>query len=429
MRIITNILISLVFILVLVWPMPHIIAIRNIDIGLIFLISGFIFLKSSDKVIKFDKYIKYLGSLLIVFFLWIIIISYISNFSSYCFKEMKQFGELILLGFSAYFMINSKVNYEKIFLTIFIGFMIFPTYHCLYSFHYYLLYKHLPFRSHGITVGLDELNFMMPYILTFFSVEIIFRFLNKKSLLKISNSVLSILLFMVLFSLFVQAKRNGIVSICFMIISIIFFIKLVSQSISKKFVIFALVGVFIGGSLLFLDIKYDKRWDEVFKSLKVVFVQDNMAYLNGKVPDHLGASNYKRMFYVREGIRMIIKNPWGYGYGREIFGKVLSKEYDVNVHTHAHSGMIDWGIGLGIPGLLLWSFMIFILIYIGFKAFIRNESYFGLFLVYLSTSFYFRNFLDSMNKDHMFQQFIFLVCLSLFIIYKEQNEKNNLSSS
>jgi O-antigen ligase len=291
------------------------------------------------------------------------------------------------------------------------------------------LHSHFPFRTFGITKGLDELNFMMPYILTFFSVEIIFRFLNKSSLIKISNSFLSILLLIVLFSLYVQAKRNGIISIIFMIISSIFFIKLVSNQITKKVIVFVLIGVFIGGSLLFFNIKEDKRWNKVSKSFNIVFIQNNMSFLKHKVPNGLDTSNYERMIYFREGIKILINEPLGHGYGRGIFGKILSKKYDVNIHTHAHSGMIDWGVGIGIPGLLLWSLIIFLLVYIGFKDFIVNESYFGLFLVYLSTSFYFRNFLDSMNKDHMFQQFIFLASLSLFAIYKEKYEKNNLPSS
>ena len=427
-KISSNLLYFLIGILVLTWPMPHIIAIRNIDIVLIFIISLVNFFKNKNISFSFKKQEKIILVSLMLFVIWSIIISIFSEFRNYCFNELKAFINLILLGSSAYFIINSNIDYKKVFLIIFSVMMIFPIYHALYSLHFYLLHHHFPFRSYGLTVGLDEINFMMPYILTFFSVEIIFRFLNKKSLIPISNSLFSLLLMIVLFSLLVQAKRNGIVSITFMIISIILFIKLVSYQLSKRIIIFSIIGVIIGGSLIFFNIKEDKRWNKLFLAYNVVFIKNDMSFLKGKIPYGLDASNYERLIYFREGFRLIKDNPLGYGYGRSIFGKVISKKYNVNIHTHAHSGVIDWGVGVGIFGLLLWSIFIFSLIYLGFKQFIEYQSYFGLFIVYLSTSFYFRMFLDSINKDHMLQQFVFFIFLGFFAIYKESNEKNNLPS-
>jgi len=426
--ILSNLLYFLIGILVLVWPMPHTIAIRNIDIVLIFVVSLLNFLKYKQKYFIFSKREKIILESLGLFMIWSIIISIFSEFRNYCFNELKAFINLILLGSSAYFIINSNIDYKKVFLIIFSVMMIFPMYHTLYSLHFYLLNHHLPFRSYGLTVGLDEINFMMPYILTFFSVEIIFRFLNKKSLIPISNSLFSLLLMIVLFSLLVQAKRNGIVSITFMIISIIFFIKLVSHQLSKRIIIFSIMGVIIGGSLIFFNIKEDKRWNKLFLAYNVVFIKNDMSFLKGKTPYGLGASNYERLIYFREGFRLIKDNPLGYGYGRTIFGKVISKKYNIHTATHAHSGIIDLGVEVGIIGLLLWSICIFSLIYLGFKQFIEYQSYFGLFIVYLSTSFYFRMFLDSVNKDHMLQQFVFFIFLGFFAIYKEQNEKTNLPS-
>jgi len=427
--ILSNLLYFLIGILVLVWPMPHTIAIRNIDIVLIFVVSLLNFLKYKQKYFIFSKREKIILESLGLFMIWSIIISIFSEFRNYCFNELKAFINLILLGSSAYFIINSNIDYKKVFLIIFSVMMIFPMYHTLYSLHFYLLNHHLPFRSYGLTVGLDEINFMMPYILTFFSVEIIFRFLNKKSLIPISNSLFSLLLMIVLFSLLVQAKRNGIVSITFMIISIIFFIKLVSHQLSKRIIIFSIIGVIIGGSLMFFNIKEDKRWNKLFLAYNVVFIKNDMSFTKGEIPYGWEGSNYIRFIYFREGFRLIKDNPLGYGYGRNIFGYLLSKKYNIHTATHAHSGIIDLGVEVGIIGLLLWSIFIFSLIYLGFKQFIGYQSYFGLFIVYLSTSFYFRMFLDSVNKDHMLQQFVFFIFLGFFAIYKEQNEKNNLPSS
>ena len=433
-----NIVLFLIGLLILVWPMPHVIAIRNIDIILLFIFTFINYLRHKDKFI-FTNYTKILFYLIIAFILWAIFISLISPFKNYCLKELYgQFTPPILLLFSSFFIINSdfyKIK-NKIFITIFSMLMIFPIYHFLYSLHFFLIHHYyFPFRSYGITVGLDELNFMMPYILAFFAVEIIFRLLNKKSLLPISNSFLALLMLINLFSLFVQAKRNGIISIVFLIISVIFFVKLIHKSITKKFIIVSLIGILLITSLIYLNFKEDKRWNTFIATAKLVFIQNSMADLNfkgplPKLPDGTRAnqSNYERMLMIREGIKLIIENPLGYGYARNIYGKAISKKYHIHNATHSHSGVIDWGIGLGVMGLILWSGICFLIIYISFKNFLMYQSYYALLALFLTTSFYFRMFLDSINKDHMLQQFVFFTSLTFFAMQKEIYEKNNLSS-
>ena len=439
LKMIKNSLLFFIGLLVLVWPMPHTIAIRNIDIGLLFIFTLFNYwkYKNHSSFLEYQKINKILFLLLIIFLLWAIFVSLISPFRNYCLKELYgQFIPPIILIFISFFIINS--DFEKIknqiFITIFITLMIFPMYHALYSIHFFLTHHHFPFRSYGITVGLDEINFLMPYLLTFFAVEIIFRILKRKTILPFSNSLLGLLFLISIFSLYVQAKRNGIISILFLIISVIFFVKLIHKQITKKFILLSLAGLIIGSALLYFDIKEDKRWDTLKATFKLVFIQDNMAGLYGKLPklpngQRADTSNYKRLFMIREGIRLILDNPIGYGYGREIFGKALSKKYHVNIHTHSHSGVIDWGIGLGIIGLIIWSAICFLILYVSFKNFVKYQNYFALLTFFLTTSFYFRMFLDSINKDHMLQQFVFFTSLALFAMQKEINEKNNLSSS
>jgi len=437
-----NILLFLIGLLVLVWPMPHIIAIRNIDIGLLFIFTLFNYCKHKNYFyfFNFSKLNKILFLLIVIFLLWTIFISLVSPFRNYCLKELyRQFIPPIILIFISFFIINSdfvKIK-NQIFITIFVTLMIFPMYHALYSIHFFLTHHHFPFRSYGITVGLDEINFLMPYLLTFFAVEIIFRILNKKTILPFSNSLLGLLFLISIFSLYVQAKRNGIISILFLIISVVFFVKLIHKQITKKFILLSLVGLTLGSALLYLDIKEDKRWDTLKATFKLVFIQDNMAGLKGirgplpKLPNGQRAdnSNYERLFMIKEGLKLIIEHPLGYGYARNIYGKAMSKKYHVHIATFSHSGVIDWGIGLGIIGLIIWSAICFLILYISFKNFVKYQSYFALLTFFLTTSFYFRMFLDSINKDHMLQQFVFFTSLAFFAIQKEINEKNNLPSS
>lgn len=425
-----NSLYFFVGLLFLVWPMDHLIAVRNIDIGLITLISGILFFTKKDLV-KYPKIFKYLFLFFLLFMGWIFFISYFSEFKNYCFKEIK--GQIlfpVLLIISAFFIVNSKINYKKIFVIAFSVMFVFVLYHALYSFHYYLYHHRLPFRSYGITVGLDELNFMMPYILTFFLVEFVFRILKLKPILPFSNNLLGLLFLVTLFSLIVQAKRNGIVSIVFMAVSIIVIVAYLNKKLDKKIIVLSILSFSLIGILGYISYKNDSRWRSLINTVKIVFIKNDMRRLYSDHVKGVGTSNYERLFYIKEGLKLVLDNPLGYGYGRGVFGKALSKKYNVHVHTHAHSGVIDLMVGTGIVGFLLWSIIIFTIIYLGIKNFIIYKNYYALFAAVISTSFYFRMFLDSINRDHMLQQFVFLVSLSLFAMQKEiNNEENHLSSS
>jgi O-antigen ligase len=279
-------------------------------------------------------------------------------------------------------------------------------------------------------VGLDELNFMMPYILTFFLVEFVFRILKLKPILPFSNNLLGLLFLVTLFSLIVQAKRNGIVSIVFMAVSIIVIVAYLNKKLDKKIIVLSILSFSLIGILGYISYKNDSRWRSLINTVKIVFIKNDMRRLYSDHVKGVDASNYERLFYIKEGLKLVLDNPLGYGYGRGVFGKALSKKYNVHVHTHAHSGVIDLMVGTGIVGFLLWSIIIFTIIYLGIKNFIIYKNYYALFVAVISTSFYFRMFLDSINKDHMLQQFVFLVSLSLFAMQKEiNNEENHLYSS
>ena len=436
-KVFDELFVLLIGLLVLIWPMQHLIAVRNIDILVVFLFSLAMYSFYPDKFSYKDRKVKYLFFLFLSFIIWAIFISYISPFKESCLIELyKEFPLPLLLIMTAYFIAHSNLNINKIFITIFAVLIIFPLYHALYSFHFFLYHNHFPFRSYGITVGLDEINFLMPYLLSFFAIEIIFRTMKKKTILPISNTVLGVLLFVVLFSLYVQAKRNGIVSVAFSMISIIFFIKLIQKTISKKLIIFSLIGVIVGSSLVYLDFKEDPRWKSLIATAKIVFIQDSMLGLNftgprPKLPNGQEAyrSNYERLLMIREGLKLMKDNPFGYGYDRNIYGKAISKKYHINNHTHSHSGFIDWGVSLGIVGLLIWSAICFLILVISFRNFINYKSYYALLALFLTTSFYFRMFLDSINKDHMLEQFVFFTSLAFFAMQKELHEKNNISQT
>jgi O-antigen ligase len=423
-----------VFLLVIVWPMAHLIAVRNILIGLIFVNSFSLFILSKKKInITFEKYEKLIFILIFLFLGLSLFLSFISPFKEYCLKEyFHQFSMPLVLGISAFWIIKSDIKYKKIFEIIFWGMFLFVIYHVLYSFHFYLAHHRLPLRQYGITKGLDELNFMMPYVFAVFAVEFISRGLNKKNFfLKVSNPVLVFMLLISVFSIIVQDKRNGYISLIFLILSVSVFIyfyntkKYNLKFFSKKFVLILTISIIISAALAYTDYKLDPRWKDFKRTYNIVFVQDNLDWYHHRIPKGTDDSTYRRMFYFKESFKFIKENPLGYGFGRNIFSKIASKKYHIHYVDHAHSGFLNILLGEGVIGFLIFSAFMFLLMYTGVKNFLLNESFFGLLLFYFSTSYYFRNFLDALFKNHYLEMFAFFVFLSFFAMKREVYEKNS----
>ena len=129
----------------------------------------------------------------------------------------------------------------------------------------------------------------------------------------------------------------------------------------------------------------------------------------------------------KEGFILITENPFGIGYGRNAFGHGLKAKYGEG-GGHSHSGIIDLGIGTGFIGMGLWVVFLASLMYYGFRSFKKDESYFGMILLFIVSGFFFRMIVDSVIRDHMLEQFMFLVGLLLALSIKEINEKNSTST-
>ena len=116
-----------------------------------------------------------------------------------------------------------------------------------------------------------------------------------------------------------------------------------------------------------------------------------------------------RVAFIHAGLRMIREFPLGVGYGRNAFSHALHASGVKAQVGHAHSGWIDLGIGGGIPAVVLWLLFMGSLIVTGGARYFRDQNPHGLWLLFLATGFVGRMVIDSVNRDHMLQMFLFLV--------------------
>jgi len=77
----------------------------------------------------------------------------------------------------------------------------------------------------------------------------------------------------------------------------------------------------------------------------------------------------------------------------------------------SHSGWLDLAIGAGIPGVLLWCMFLASVAHIGLRRYRSDGSVYGLALLLVTVGFSIRMLVDSVNYDHVFQQFMFVTGL------------------
>ena len=134
-----------------------------------------------------------------------------------------------------------------------------------------------------------------------------------------------------------------------------------------------------------------------------------------------------RIAWASRGIEYIGNDILGIGYGRNIFGRAIAKYEGNNLIRgwHSHSGIIDFTIGVGIIGLVLWIFFISKIIFYGAFNYLSQGNYYSLLGVFITSGFFIRSIVDSNMRDHMFKQFFLLLGISLMLAFYDPKNKKS----
>ena len=200
------------------------------------------------------------------------------------------------------------------------------------------------------------------------------------------------------------------------------------QRVGKKALMFlpVLLVLLVAGG--WMSWKTDPRWNSLKETLPVAWdIDTNKAWRNaskyayptlasGQIAD---ASNYERPAWIHAGLRLVADRPLGAGFSRHAFGHEVARLYpdsEPSPGMHSHSGMIDFAVGAGVPGVVLWLGFILTLIGFGGVAYFHYGAAAGLVLVFLTSGFFGRSLLDSSMRDHMLEQFLFVSAFLLPVI-------------
>jgi uncharacterized membrane protein len=298
-------------------------------------------------------------------------------------------------------------------------------------------------RITGFAGGSDKSNYVTNTLFCFVFADLLIRRLRGKNLMPVGNGVLWAALVLTLFSMFAERMRNGVTVFVLLLVATALFYLLGRKSrISKTASMMsaaAMLVIALGGFALAVFIKPTQNTISVRNLLDTTAIawdtenhkawQDEKKYGLPTLPsgETVDPSLYQRVAWFKQGLLLVAEHPLGVGFGRNAFGHGLKAKYGEG-GGHSHSGMLDFTIGTGVPGTLLWLAFLASLAVPAYRRYRAAHDAVAALLLLLLLDFGARMFLDSVIRDHMLQQFMLLVGFASVIMTRGTQEKERSSA-
>jgi hypothetical protein len=295
--------------------------------------------------------------------------------------------------------------------------------HDFYALWHWAADGHLPFQQTPLIANYSGISFLTNLLMSLLCAEMMVRLLFGHRYLPIADHWLALLIALCVFATYSAGARHGTMGFLTLLISCTV-VALIAKRETLNIPVLAgtalivLAGI---GTFGWLAVKADPRWQTLAETVPIALDTEHYTawrqagdfplptLSDGQPVNH---SNYMRIAWAKEAVIALVDHPLGVGFGRDSFGRAMLLAYsDYASSKHCHSGMLNFAIGVGLPGLLLWLALLWLLAARGWLAFFRRENPSGLMLLLLVTGFTLRSVVDGNLQDHMFEQFMFLSML------------------
>lgn len=280
----------------------------------------------------------------------------------------------------------------------------------------------------GFTAGKLEITYWNNLLLALLLVDAVSRWSKRGALTALPKAALFLGVAATLLSNLAFGARAGVIGAGLLIASLSLLVlwheraKLGRWRLSA----FLAVSLLALSSLAIVNYRTDARWEKFRETAEIAWSRQGgnawLDFYTFPLPrlasgEPVEVSAYLRVAWIRAGVDLVTDYPLGVGYGRNAFGHALRKTVDTPV-GHAHSGMIDWAVGTGWPGLALWLGLMLALLLGGLNRYFRRQDAAGLVLAFVVSGFVGRMAIDSINRDHML--ILFFLVLGMLTALSEE---------
>lgn len=293
-------------------------------------------------------------------------------------------------------------------------------------------------RMAGLTEGPDKSNYLTNILFGFLLADLFFRVAYRQRVLPLSRAAFAAVLALAAFSVIAERTRNGIITLVLMLLLLGWlYLRERRKRLNRLALsagIAAMIAILIGGAALVVTARQSSSFDKLADTIAIAWDtehykawQDNGPHGWPTLPDGtpVDDSVYLRIAWFKEGLLLVRDHPLGIGFGRNAFGHGLTAKYGKGT-GHSHSGLLDMAIGLGIPGVLLWLGFFASLAVLAWRYGRARANYAAILLLLLLTDYGVRMVLDSVIRDHMLQQFLFLAGLAAVMTTAPGPEKRKV---
>lgn len=425
LNIIAMVLVAALF---FVWPIPHTGSLRDLLLVVSFVLFGY--LAWRQKLPRGALRELFLPAMvLLAFTVWTYVVAiFVSPETAWSLDEIHSQWMRALVSLATGILVALAVNRNPILIpwtlvVVFVTLMVHIVYVDLEAVKYWLTRPGGKFRFGGLTSGPDKVNYLSNMLFCFLLAEMYYRAACRKRMLLFPNSVLAVIFLLAAVSEFGELTRNGIVTLMLVLLvlgSLYLFGRSSGVKISKGFVgAIAMFLVVLVGAGLVTSAKLSSTPENLLDTVTFAwdserdkFWQDTGTYAVPRLPsgEVVDISTYLRVAWFKEGLKLVYEHPLGIGYGRSAFGHAIEAKYGRNI-GHSHSGLLDIAIGIGIPGAVLWIVFIATLMSLAWRRWRAAPNYAAVLLLLVLVDYGARGLLDSVLRDHMLQQFMFLAGL------------------
>ena len=167
---------------------------------------------------------------------------------------------------------------------------------------------------------------------------------------------------------------------------------------------------------LYGAVKLDPRWERMAESAALALEpgheRDWRQFSDAHPPtfddgSRVESSAFLRVARFRAGLGLIAERPLGWGFGRSAMEHVVVLRFQT-ARISSESGLVDWTLALGVPGIALWLGFLSWLLRLGWSVRHEGMSPAPLLLVIVVSIFLVRFVIDINTRDHMLEMFLFV---------------------
>ena len=427
-----------------VWPIPHTVSLRDILLALNLFFFGYLaWQREWPRAMFRGLFVP--AFMLVILTMWMYLVAYlVSPESSWSPDEISSqwIRSLIALitGVLVAVAVRTKSDFkQKALLAIFIALLLHVLYVDLEAMNIWLRDQNLE-RLRGLTGGPDKSNYLTNLLFCFLLAESFLRILHKKIALPFGNGILVAAIAAAVASVLVERMRNGVAVLALLLLVLGAFYLFERRKRLKKPTLFAgvvvLLVITLGGLGLAATAKQSTSLKNLIETAPIAWdTEHHLGWLDEKkyglpllsTGETVDPSAYQRIAWFKQGLLIIGEHPLGIGFGRNAYGHGIKAKYGVGA-GHSHSGLLDLAIGIGVPGTLLWLGFFVSLMHLAWKRSRATHNHAAILLMFLLLDFGLRMVVDSVIRDHMLQQFLFLAGLAAALTVAEVPEKRKSSA-